>query len=276
MVKIGKYNKLTIFREVDFGIYFHDEKLGDILMPKRYLPEKWLVGDELEVFIYLDSEDRLIATTEKPFAEVDEFATLEVVATTQVGAFLNWGLMKDLLVPFREQKKRMNVGEKHLVYIYLDPETNRIVASSKIDHFVDNLPVDYETGEEVDLIIAEKTDLGFKAIIDNSHFGMLYKNEVFQTLSIGQRLKAYIGKVREDEKIDLVLQKPGYEKMEGLAQEILDKLKASGGYLAVGDKSSPEEIYRIFKISKKNFKKALGTLYKNRLIIIEEEGIKIV
>ena len=276
MVKIGKYNKLAIFREVDFGIYFHDEKLGDILMPKRYLPEKWAIGDELEVFIYLDSEDRLIATTEKPFAEVDEFATLEVIATTAVGAFLNWGLMKDLLVPFREQKKRMNVGEKHLVFIYLDPETNRIVASSKIDHFVDNLPVDYEPEEEVDLIIAEKTDLGYKAIIDNSHFGMLYKNEVFQTLTIGQRLKGFIGKVREDEKIDLVLQKPGYEKMEGLAQEILDKLKANDGFLAVGDKSSPEVIYSQFKISKKNFKKALGTLYKNRLIVIEDEGIKLV
>lgn len=276
MVKIGKYNKLAIFREVDFGIYFHDEKLGDILMPKRYLPEKWAIGDELEVFIYLDSEDRLIATTEKPFAEVDEFATLEVIATTAVGAFLNWGLMKDLLVPFREQKKRMNVGEKHLVFIYLDPETNRIVASSKIDHFVDNLPVDYEPGEEVDLIIAEKTDLGFKAIIDNSHFGMLYKNEVFQTLTIGQKLKGFIGKIREDEKIDLVLQKPGYEKMEGLAQEVLDKLKASGGFLAVGDKSSPEVIYSQFKISKKNFKKALGTLYKNRLIVIEDEGIRLI
>ncbi|HBL77927.1 MAG: GntR family transcriptional regulator [Bacteroidetes bacterium GWF2_42_66] len=276
MVKIGKHNKLAIVREVDFGIYFHDEKLGDILMPKRYLPESFAVGDELEVFVYLDSEDRLVATTEKPFAEVDEFATLEVIATTAVGAFLNWGLVKDLLVPFREQKKRMNVGEKHLVFIYLDPETNRIVASSKIDKFVDNLPVDYEVGEEVDLIVAEKTDLGYKAIIDNSHFGMLYKNEIFQTLTIGQKLKGFIGKVREDEKVDLVLQKPGYEKMEGLAQEILEKLKAENGFLPVGDKSSPEVIYDQFKISKKNFKKGIGTLYKNRLIIIEDEGIRLV
>ena len=276
MVKIGKHNKLAIVREVDFGIYFHDEKLGDILMPKRYLPETWAIGDELEVFIYLDSEDRLIATTEKPFAEVDEFATLEVIATTAFGAFLNWGLVKDLLVPFREQKKRMNVGEKHLVFIYLDPESNRIVASSKIDKFVDNLPVDYEPEEEVDLIIAEKTDLGYKAIIDNSHFGMLYKNEVFQTLTIGQRMKGFINKVREDEKIDLVLQKPGYEKVEGLSLEILEKLKACNGFLSVGDKSSPEEIYAQFKISKKNFKKAIGTLYKNRMIVIEDEGIRLV
>ncbi len=276
MVKIGKHNKLAIVREVDFGIYFHDEKLGDILMPKRYLPETWAIGDELEVFIYLDSEDRLIATTEKPFAEVDEFVTLEVIATTAFGAFLNWGLVKDLLVPFREQKKRMNVGEKHLVFIYLDPETNRIVASSKIDKFVDNLPVDYEPKEEVDLIIAEKTDMGYKAIIDNSHFGMLYKNEVFQTLTIGQRMKGFIEKVREDEKIDLVLQKPGYEKVEGLSLEILEKLKVNNGFLPVGDKSSPEVIYDQFKISKKNFKKAIGTLYKNRLIAIEDEGIRLV
>ncbi len=276
MVEIGKHNKLTIAREVDFGIFFHDEKLGDILLPKRYLPEQWAIGDELDVFIYLDSEDRLIATTEEPFAEVDKFATLEVVATTPVGAFLNWGLMKDLLVPFREQKTRMKVGEKYLVYIYLDPETNRIVASSKIDKFVDNLPVDYEQGEEVDLIIVEKTDMGYRTIIDNSHLGMLYKNEVFQTLSTGQKLKGYIAKVRDDEKIDLVLQKPGYEKMEGLAQKILEKLKACNGFLPVGDKSSPEIIYREFKISKKNFKKAIGTLYKNRLITIEENGIKLI
>lgn len=276
MVKIGKYNNLTILREVDFGIYFHDEKLGDILLPKRYLPEQWSIGDELEVFIYLDSEDRIIATTEKPFAQVEEFALLEVVATTSVGAFLNWGLMKDLLVPFSEQKQRMHVGEKHLVYVYLDPETNRIVASAKLDRFVDNLPVDYEPGEEVDLLIAMQTELGYKAIIDNCHFGMLYKNEVFQKLEIGQRLKGYIGKVREDEKIDLTLQKPGYEKVEGLAGEILEKLRSSNGFLAVGDKSEPELIYSIFKISKKNFKKAIGSLYKSKLISIEDEGIRII
>ncbi len=276
MVKIGKHNKLTIVRKVDFGIYFHDEQAGDILMPAKYLPENWEIGDELEVFVYLDSEDRLIATTEKPFAETDEFATLEVVATTAVGAFLNWGLVKDLLVPFREQKIRMKVGAKYLVFIYIDLETNRIVASSKIDRFVDNLPVDYEPGEEVDLIVAEKTDLGYKAIIDNSHFGMLYENEVFQKLEIGQKLKGFIGKVREDEKIDLVLQKPGYEKMEGLAYEILEKLKADNGFLPLGDKSAPELIYEQLKISKKNFKKAIGTLYKNRLIVIEENGIRLV
>ncbi|MDX9881810.1 MAG: S1-like domain-containing RNA-binding protein [Prolixibacteraceae bacterium] len=276
MVNIGRHNKLTIVREVDFGVYFHDEKLGDILLPKRYLPERWAVGDEVEVFVYLDSEDRLIATTEKPFAEVGEFAALEVVAVTGVGAFLQWGLMKDLLVPFREQKIRMNVGEKHLVYIYLDLETNRIVASSKINRFVGNLPVDYEPGEEVDLIIAEKTGMGYKAIIDNSHFGMLYKNEVFQSLEIGQRLKGYIVKVRDDEKIDLGLQKPGYEKMEGLAKEVMEKLKACNGFLPLGDKSDPELIYAQLQISKKNFKKAIGTLYKNRLIVIEDEGIRMV
>lgn len=275
MVEIGKYNTLPIHREVDFGIYFHDEQLGDILCPKRYLPEGYKIGDEMEVFIYLDSEDRLIATTEKPFAVVDEFAALEVVATTAVGAFLNWGLVKDLLVPFREQKTKMQVGEKYLVYIYLDQESKRIVASSKVDQFLDNLPVDYEEGEEVDLQIAEKTEMGYKAIIDNCHFGLLYKNEVFQDLEIGQQIKGYVGKVREDEKIDLLLQKPGYEKVEGLAKEILDKIKENDGFLPINDKSTPDAIYNYFGISKKNFKKAIGSLYKERLISIKEDGIKL-
>lgn len=275
MIQIGKYNTLVIDREVDFGVYLHDAESGDILLPKRYLPAEYAIGNELEVFVYLDSEDRLIATTEKPYATVDEFAMLDVVAVNNAGAFMNWGLMKDLLVPYREQKEKMETGSRYLVYVYLDPETNRIVASSRLDRFVDNLPVDYEEGEEVDLIIAGKTDLGYKAIIDNSHFGVIYHNEVFQTLAIGEKLKGYIGKIRPDEKIDLLLQKPGYEKIEGQAGIILEKLKECNGFLAVGDKSEPELIYRMFGMSKKNFKSAIGSLYKQRLISIEAQAIRL-
>lgn len=275
MAQIGKLNHLEVLKEVDFGIYLDGEELGEILMPKRYVPEGTMPGDFLEAFIYLDSEDRLLATTEKPLAMVDEFALLEVVSVTSVGAFLNWGLPKDLLVPFREQRKPMEVGEKHLVYVYLDSDSKRISASSKIEHYLDNIPVDYDENEEVDLIIVNETDLGYNAIIDNSHLGILYKNEVFQTLEPGDKLPGYIKKIRPDGKIDLRLDKTGYEKIGGFADEILQKLQQNNGFLPLSDKSSPEEIYEAFKISKKNFKAAVGALYKKRLITLEKNGIKL-
>ncbi len=276
MAEIGKMNRLPVVKEVDFGIYLNGENLGEILVPKRYVPEGTKPGDELDVFIYLDSEDRVIATTEKPLGMVGGFALLEVASVNQYGAFLKWGLPKDLFVPFREQKQRMEEGRKYLVYIYLDPESNRIAASSKIENYLDNIPVDYEEGEEVDLIIMHPTDLGYNAIIDNSHIGVLYKNEVFKPLHPGDRLKGFIKKVREDEKIDLCLQAPGFEKIEGLAGDILAELKKCGGYLPLTDKSAPEEIYKRFHISKKNFKMAIGTLYKKRLIKLEDKGIRLI
>lgn len=275
MAEIGKLNTLEVLKELDFGIYLDGGNLGEILMPKRYVPEGTMLGDFLEAFIYLDSEDRLLATTEKPLAMVDEFALLEVVSVTSVGAFLNWGLPKDLFVPFREQRKPMVAGEKYLVYVYLDDDSKRIAASSKIEQFLDNIPLDYDDNEEVDLIIVNETDMGYNAIIDNSHLGVLYKNEVFQTLNSGDRLTGYIKKIRPDGKIDLRLDKIGYEKIGGFADEILLKLQQNKGFLPLTDKSSPEEIYQVFRISKKNFKAAIGALYKQRLIVLENKGISL-
>ncbi len=276
MAQIGKLNNLEVLKELDFGIYLDGGELGEILMPKRYIPEGTMLGDYVEAFIYLDSEDRLIATTEKPLAQVEEFALLEVVAVTSVGAFLNWGLPKDLFVPFREQRKPMEVGNKYLVYVYLDTDTKRVAASSKIENYLDNIPVDYDENEEVDLIIINQTDLGFNAIVDNCHIGILYKNEVFQKLNPGDRVQGYIKKIRPDGKIDLRLDKVGYEKIGELANLIIVKLKQNNGFLPFTDKSSPEEIYRAFKVSKKNFKAAVGALYKQRLISIEPDGIKLI
>ncbi len=274
MAAIGLINELEVVKEVDFGIYLDGGPHGEILMPKRYVPEGCKPGDTLEVFIYLDSEDRLLATNEKPKAMVGDFALLTVVSVTNVGAFLDWGLPKDLLVPFREQQQTMEAGKSYLVYVYLDNESQRIVATSKLDKCVDNIPVDYEVGEEVDLLIAGQTDLGFKAIIDNSHWGMLYKNEVFQPLKTGQKLKGFIKTIREDEKIDLSLQKEGYEKIDDISQSILNKLAANSGFLSLTDKSSPDVIKQTLHISKKNFKKAIGSLYRQRLIALEENGIR--
>jgi len=255
MAEIGKINQLEVLKELDFGIYLDGGDLGEILMPKRYVPEGTMLGDFIESFIYLDSEDRLIATTEKPLALVEEFALMEVVSVAPVGAFLKWGLPKDLFVPFREQRQPMEVGKKYLVYVYLDANSKRIAASSKIEQYLDNIPVDYDENEEVDLIIVNETDLGYNAIIDNSHLGILYKNEVFQELNPGDHVQGYVKKIRTDGKIDLRLEKIGYEK--------------------IAVKSSPEEIYKIFKISKKNFKTAIGALYKKRFISLEENGIKL-
>lgn len=275
MAEIGKLNRLYVVKEVDFGIYLDGGELGEILMPKRYVPEGTKPEDTIEAFIYLDSEDRLVATTEKPFAMVDEFALLEVVAVTQVGAFLNWGLPKDLFVPFREQRQEMEEGKKYLVYIYLDENSKRIAASSKIENYLDNIPVDYDVDEEVDLIIVNETDLGFNAIIDFSHLGILYKNEVFQPLNPGDKVQGFIKKIRTDGKIDLCLQKAGYEKISNFVDKIIVELQKNKGFLPLTDKSSPEEIYSIFKISKKNFKAAIGALYKKRFIDLEENGIRL-
>jgi len=275
MAEIGKINQLEVLKELDFGIYLDGGDLGEILMPKRYVLEGTMLGDFVESFIYLDSEDRLIATTEKPLAIIEEFALLEVVSVTPIGAFLNWGLPKDLFVPFREQRQPMEVGRKYLVYVYLDTNSKRIAASSKIEQYLDNIPVDYDENEEVDLIIVNETDLGYNAIIDNSHFGILYKNEVFQTLVPGEKTKGYIKKIRTDGKIDLRLDKIGYEKIASFVDRIIGELQKNNGFLPLTDKSSPEEISKIFRISKKNFKAAIGALYKKRFIALEENGIRL-
>lgn len=274
-VEIGKVNKLKVLRVVTIGVYLDGDTIGDVLMPKRYVPYGTKEGDEVEVFIYLDSEDRLIATTETPLAMVGDFAYLKVVSVSNYGAFLDWGLMKDLLVPFREQKEKMEKDRSYVVYVYFDDETGRIAASAKIDRFLDNVSPQYQPGDEVDLMIATRTELGYKAIVNGLHSGILYYNQVFKPLTMGLKLKGYIAKVREDEKIDLMLERPGYEKMDDLSEQVLAVLRAHGGAMQVSDKSSPRDIETWFKMSKKNFKKALGALYKKRLIIIEDEGVKL-
>jgi predicted RNA-binding protein (virulence factor B family) len=270
----GKYNKLKVVKSVDFGIYLDGGEGREILLPKRYVPENVKVGDELEVFIYKDNEDRLIATTEHPFGIAGEFQWMKVKDVSKAGAFLDWGIMKDLLVPFREQKTDMKPEEYHLVYIYLDFITKRIVASARIDKFLDNTPPLYERNQEVDIIIADKTELGYKVIINHSHWGLLYHNEIFRKLTMGERCKGYIKEVRDDDKIDVSLYPMGYNKVDGIVQQIVTALENNNGYLAVSDKSDAEEIYALFACSKKSFKMALGALYKKNLISIEKHGIR--
>ena len=273
MTFLGKINNLKILKEKDFGLYLDGEELGEILIPKRYVPEGVKIGESLDVFIYLDSEDRLIATTEKPLAQVGDFALLKVVSVNQTGAFLDWGLPKNLMVPFREQKQPMEEGRSYVVKVYVDKETNRIVASAKLDNFLDNIPPEYEEGAEVELFIVSETDLGYKAIINGFHWGMLYRNEVFQKLNRGQKLTGYIKKVRTDGKIDLTLLKQGYEKVAPVAQKILEYIKQKGGFISFTDKTAPEIIYATFGVSKKVFKSAIGSLYRNGLIVIGNDGL---
>ncbi len=275
MIEIGNFNTLKVVKEVDFGVYLDGGEEGEILMPKKYVPEGLKPDDEIEVFIYSDTEDMLVATTETPLAKVNEFAYLEVNAVNKYGAFLEWGIIKELLVPFREQKTDMERGYSYIVYIYLDEQTKRLVASAKINKFLSVDPL-YGANEQVDILIQQKTDIGYKAIIDNKFGGLLYKNEVFKEINKGDRLKAYIKKVREDGKIDLTLQKTGYGKIDSVSQNIMDLIKENNGFIAVNDKSSPDMIKALFGISKKSFKKAIGALYKSRLIKFEKDGICIV
>jgi len=275
VVNIGKYNTLKVIKEVDFGVYLDGESEGEILMPIRYVPKNCQPGDLVDVFLYLDSEDRPIATTEKPYAQVGEFAMLRVKSVNKIGTFLDWGIMKDLLVPFREQKVTMIEGRSYLVYIYVDAESKRIVASAKLNKFLDKTVPEYEIGQEVDIVVESETDLGYKAIVNNQHWGILYENEVFEQLAKGLKLKGYIKKIRTDNKIDLSLQPLGYGKVDPITQMILDELKKAGGFIPVSDKSEAEEVYRVFGISKKTFKQAVGSLYKKRVITIGADGIRL-
>ncbi|WP_291529763.1 CvfB family protein [Bacteroides sp. UBA939] len=272
-IELGKFNTLTVAKEVDFGMYLDGGEEGEILLPSRYVPEDCEPGDELKVFIYLDNEERLVATTLTPLVQVGEFACLEVAWVNQYGAFLNWGLMKDLFVPFREQKMKMLVGKKYVVHAHLDDESYRIVASAKVDRYLSNEKPSYEAGAEVDILVWQKTDLGFKAIIDNKYSGLLYDSEIFQPLHTGDKLKAFVKQVREDNKIDLMLQKPGFEKVDDFSKTLLQYIKDNGGRTPLNDKSPAEEIYATFGVSKKTFKKGVGDLYKKHLILLQEDGI---
>ncbi len=272
----GQTNQLMIDHLEAHGAYLTDGEGNQILLPLKWLPERSKTGDLLEVFVYFDSEDRPIATTQKPLAQVNEIAFLEVADVNNTGAFLNWGLDKQLLVPYREQKAKMMEGKKYLVYVFADPQSGRIAASAKIEQFIDKTPPAFTTGQEVDIILWEKTDLGYKAIINHTHQGLLYENEVFEKMSRGLKRKAFISKLREDGKIDLRLLPPGYDKIESMAEKILNSLKTNQGYLPLSDKSDAESIYDSLEMSKKNFKKAIGLLFKQQLIFIEENGIRLV
>ena len=275
-IELGKFNQLEVVKQVDFGMYLDGGEEGEILLPTRYVPEDCKVGDWLNVFLYLDNEERLIATTLTPLVQVGEFACLEVSWVNQFGAFLNWGLMKDLFVPFSEQKMKMQVGNKYVIHAYIDDESFRIVASAKVDRYLSKEKAPYQPGEEVNILIRQKTDLGFKAIIENMYSGLLYDSEIFQTLHTGDRLKAYIKQVREDGKIDLILQKPGFEKVDDFSKTLYHYIADHGGRIGLNDKSPAEEIYDVFGVSKKTFKKAVGDLYKKRLILLHEDGIELV
>ena len=275
MAKLGRYNILKVVKEVDFGLYLDGGRDGEILLPTRYVPEGTAPGDRLEVFVYLDSEDRLIATTERPLAQADEFAHLQVVAVGGAGAFLDWGLPKDLLVPYREQAVKMREGQRHLVFVHEDRLTRRIVASARVERFVDKSFPDLEIGEKVDLLIGPATELGFKAIVNNRYWGLVFANEVFAPIETGQRTVGYVKQVRDDGKIDLRLQPLGFAKVEGATSVILQRLQEAGGYLAVTDKSPAELISSLFGISKKTYKQAVGDLYKRRVVLIEPEGIRL-
>lgn len=276
MLKLGEYNMLEVVRERDQGIYLCDEEGDEVLLPNKYVPEQFLIRDVLKVFVYLDSSERIVATTLEPFATVKSFAYLKCTNVSEIGAFLDWGLEKDLFVPFREQSSKMRVDSWYLVYVYLDEETNRLVASSKTNAFLDNSLVLLSSYDEVDLIASHPSPQGWNMIVNNKHLGLVYGDEIFQKITPGDQLKGYVKKVRPDGKIDLTLQKHGFRGIEPNAEQILKELQSSGGFIDLNDKSDPEDIKEVFQLSKKSFKKAIGTLYKERKITIEKDGIRLV
>lgn len=278
MLQLGKHNILTVLREVDFGMYLDAGEVGDVLLPRKYIPEGLKIGDEIEVFLYLDAEERLVATTETPLVEVGQMAFLEVSWVNEFGAFLNWGLTKDLFCPFKEQKMKMQQGRKYLVYCYIDPITYRIVASAKIEKFLSKEMPPYHSGEEVDILIQQKTDLGFKAVVEGRFSGLIFDNEIFQPIHAGDHLKAYVKQVREDGKIDLKLQQFfGRKHVTGFSDQLLEHLKACpNGFCPLHDKSEADDIYNTFGVSKKTFKRAVGDLYKKHLITLLPNGIRLI
>lgn len=273
MLTLGEFHKLSIDRQTDPGLFLTNEEGDEVLLPNKYIPEDAKEGDEIEVFVYLDHSERPVATTLKPLVKLDEFAVLKCVEVTEFGAFLDWGLEKHLFVPFKEQVTPMKKGESYLIFCYLDEETNRLVASGKVHAFLDNSTLTVEPFEEVEIIISNKTDLGYNVIINELHLGLIYDSDVFQELHPGERMKAFIKKTRPDGKIDVALQRPGYRSIEPNAQRILDELAGNKGYLPLTDKSAPEKIKQHLEMSKKSFKRAAGNLYKQRKIDIKEDGL---
>jgi len=276
MAIIGRRNLLSIERASGPGLYLNGGKLGEILMPGRYIPADLKPGDKMDVFVYLDSEDRLVATTETPLAMVGEFACLKVISTNpRIGAFLDWGLAKDLLLPFREQENPVRIGKTVTAYVYLDPHTNRIVASTRLKRHLNQSGNAYQEKQPVNLLITAQTPLGYNAIVENDRFGLLYQNNLAGPLAIGQKIKGFVRKVREDGKLDLSLDASGYQRVVPLKQQIVAALEQGGGQLDFDDATSPEVIRAKFGCSKNAFKQALGALYKSRRIKFEKPGIKL-
>ncbi|TAE26643.1 MAG: GntR family transcriptional regulator [Cytophagales bacterium] len=277
MIQLGQTNRLQALRMTSVGMFLGHASGEEVLLPNKYVPQDFREGDFINVFVYTDSEDRIVATTLQPHMERDEFGVLTVVSVTNIGAFLDWGLEKDLLVPHREQAEPMEVGRPYPVYLYYDKTTDRLVGSSRINKFLEEgtMP-ELDKGDEVSLLVYERTDLGHNAVVNNRYRGLLYASETFRVLRPGDQLVGYIKHIRDDFRIDLSLQKPGYEKVEPNAQHILDKLYSAGGFLPLSDKSDPQLIYRTLEMSKKTFKQAIGTLYRERKILIEEKGIRLV
>ena len=278
MAVIGRMNSLQVVKHTDFGLYLDGGADGEILLPKRYIPKDTPseVEDWLNVFIYLDSDDKLIATTETPKVQVGQFASLKVVDINRVGLFLDWGLPKDLLLPHSEEKRPLQVGDYCVVYVFVDKRSKRITATARLDRYLDNVPATYTVGQEVDLLVAESTDMGFKAIINGKHWGLIHKNELFKFLRSGMQEKGFIKEVRADGKISLSLQALGQEAASSLGEQILAKLREHDGVLPLNDKSSPEAISALFRVSKGNFKKAIGGLYKQGRIVIHDDRIELV
>lgn len=274
-LSLGKINTLKVVRKADFGLYLDGGPTGDILLPNRYVPKNTRIGDEIEVFLYLDQEERPIATTQRPIAMVGDFAHLRVAWVNEHGAFLDWGLMKDVFCPFREQKMRMEIDNSYIVHIHLDEESYRIVASAKIERYLSKERPEYKVNDQVSILVWQKTDLGFKVIVDNMYQGLVYDDQIFRELHTGDRLKAYVSAVRPDNKLDIALQKQGREQTLDFAERLHEYLFKHDGYCPFTDKSPADEIYNEFHVSKKVFKRAVGDLYKQRLITLAPDGIEL-
>ncbi|AWB00474.1 GntR family transcriptional regulator [Vibrio harveyi] len=276
MIKIGQINSLEVIKTADFGVFLDGEDYGSVLLPNKYVPEGTELGAHLDVFLYFDSESQLAATIDKPIAQVGEWGLMKIEGINKTGAFVNWGIKeKDLLIPFSEQRARFTAGQNVLVYVYTDKASGRIVGTTKFNKWLDKTPANYEVNEQVDLIIAERSQLGYKAIVNGEHWGMIFPSDVFGKLFIGKKLKGYIKQVREDGKIDLALQKVGVAKMDDLSSKVIELLEKKGGFLPLNDKSSPEAIFEAFRTSKGTYKKTIGGLYKAGKIVIEKDGIRL-
>ena len=276
MIQLGVYSTLTILRDTEPGLFLGDADNNEVLLPNRYVPEDFEIGGSVTVFVYLDNEERPVATTDKPYITKGDFALLRCNQVTKYGAFLDWGLVKQLFCPFKEQAFKMKAGGWYLVHCYLDEETDRLVASSKTNRFLDNKELTVKKFDEVDVIISHPSDFGMNVIVNKTHLGMVYKDDIYKDISVGDRLKGVVKKVRPDNKLDITLRQIGYKSIEPNAQIILDMLTDHDGYLPLNDKSDPEVIKTELQMSKKNFKKAIGSLYKNRTITIKEDGIYLI